>query len=52
MGIFPVLQKLTHMIRVMMRRDLTNKKAMTKTKTMTTTNEFREYLQITTPEKL
>ena len=40
-----------HLIRVMRRQDLTNKKTMTKTKTktktktMTKTNTFREHLQ-------
>ena len=41
-----------HVIRVMRRHDLTNKKTMTKTntKTMTMTMTFGEHPQIATPE--
>ena len=43
-----------HLIRVMRRHDLTNKKTMTKTKTkkktMTKTNTFREHLKRAIPK--
>ena len=48
------LWHLRHLIGVMRRHDLTNKKTMTKTnkktKTMTKTDTFREHLQRATPE--